>query len=232
MYIGCVGMEHFQYNVQAMVACADKMVASIKAFKIHQPLKMNAILLDDDDGLVLGELEYWQKLKQVAMEGPRDSRDTTWQKRHQEEFEKAGLRWGHVEAPDVVKASPWFAALPEREQDLVIFTVLTQPDAVSLDVGQSIGRQRVRSCPDISLTVTPSEKRYMLRDRQRLRTACESLALQAIPWEDLDLSVDIPVLHSLAGNAWTGTVAMAVTFGLLAHFPFEKALQGAASDSD
>ena len=84
--------------------------------------------------------------------GPRDSRATTWQKRHQEEFEKAGLRWGHVEAPDVVKASPWFAALPEREQDLVIFTVLTQPDAVSLDVGQSIGRQRVRSCPDISLT--------------------------------------------------------------------------------
>ena len=110
--------------------------------------------------------------------------------------------------------------------------MLTQPDAVSLDVGQSIGRQRVRSCPDISLTVTPGEKRYMIRDRQRLRTACESLGLEAIPWEDQDMSVDIPVLHSLAGNAWTGTVAMAVTLGLLAHVPFEKALHGAASESD
>ena len=60
--------------------------------------------------------------------------------------------------------------------------------------------------------------------RKRLLTAVESLGLQAIPWQDLDVSVDIPVLHSLAGNAWTGTVAMAVFFSMIVHIPLPTAL--------
>ena len=85
-----------------------------------------------------------------------------------------------------------------------------QPTATSVDLSQSIGRHRVSYSDSVFRTVTPGERRWMF-SHQRLRTACESLGLQAIPWQDLELGgTEVPTMHSLAGNAWTGTVAMAV----------------------
>ena len=95
-----------------------------------------------------------------------------------------------------MQASPWYQALKPREQDLILFTMKTQPMAVSLDLSQSIGRHSVtvdNKCPG---TVTPSEKRFLLR-RRRLRVGVESLAMQAIPWQDIDVSHEPHVLHSL-----------------------------------
>ena len=157
------------------------------------------------------------------------TKDTAWQKRHQEEFEKHGLRWGHVRPTQEMKVSPWFNALSDREQDIVLFAHYAQPDVVSVDVSQSLGRHRPRKLESMAATVTPQEMRYYF-SRQRLRVGPESLALQGIPWQELSLGVDPPVVHSLAGNAWTGTVCMAVAFGILAHVQFPPQ-SGVAAES-
>ncbi len=222
IYIGCVALEQYCYDIPSSIASTVEMAKCIQSMQISQPVDYEDLLLKDDDELVTLELQYWQGLRASSHDVFR--KDNLWQKKHQEEFEKHGLRWGHVEASPAMKESPWYQALSPREQDLVVFTLHAHPQAVSIDVSQSVGRHRPTT-HKVAGTVTPGEKRYMM-DRNRLRVAVESLALQAIPWQELDLSADPPVLQSLAGNAWTGTVAMASFFGIIAHLPMSSASSG------
>ena len=201
------------------MASANLMKEIAQKLEIPEPISYDLLMLDDDDLLVTHELQFLQENKETALN--QFSRDTLWQDRHREEFQKHGLRWGHVGATPETKASPWFQLLLPREQDLVVFTLLTQPNAVSLDVSQSIGRHRVTTDAKLSGTVTPGEKRYLM-DRHRFRVAPEALASQAIPWQNLDMSFDPSVLRSLAGNAWTGTVAMAVFFSIAVVLPWPE----------
>ena len=218
IYIGAVALEVYQYSHSAALRSLQLMSEAIQHMKIPECGKMQDFLLQDDDDMVINELRHWEAVKEAQSD--KDSRDTLWRKKHQAEFAKAGLRWGHEEAPVEVRNSPWYQALPPREQDLILFTILTSPDAVSLDTSQSLGRHRVRKASQTTFpTVTPCEKRYML-DRQRLRTGYEALSLQAFPWQLCDVAVDCNTLHSLAGNAWTGTVCMAVVFSMIMYLPW------------
>ena len=218
IYIGAVALEVYQYSHSAALRSLQLMSEAIQHMKIPECGKMQDFLLQDDDDMVINELRHWEAVKEAQSD--KDSRDTLWQKKHQAEFAKAGLRWGHEEAPVEVRNSPWYQALPPRDQDLILFTILTSPDAVSLDTSQSLGRHRVRKASQTTFpTVTPCEKRYML-DRQRLRTGYEALSLQAFPWQLCDVAVDCNTLHSLAGNAWTGTVCMAVVFSMIMYLPW------------
>jgi site-specific DNA-cytosine methylase len=217
LYIGCVALELYGYDVNKALSSTKIMADTVRAMQIHQPLEYDDILLDDDDELVMLELQAWQTLR--STDSVAHGKDTSWQERHQEEFRKHGLRWGFDDVPADMKASPWYKVLLPREQDIVIFTMRTDAAALSVDVSQSIGRSRVSTNAKMSGTVTPAEKRFFIK-RKRLRIAAESFALQAIPWKDLDMTCEPPTLHSLAGNAWTGTVAMAVFFGMIAHLPW------------
>ena len=119
-----------------------------------------------------------------------------------------------------IQQSEWFQSLLPHEQDIVTYTTHTRPGALSCDVSQSLGRHRVQMDPNMTQCATPSEKRFIIA-KARLRTAYESLSLQGIPWEDMDITDFEPnVLASLAGNAWSGPVAMACVLAILLHLPF------------
>ena len=49
-------------------------------------------LFNNDDDVVESELQYWLKTKEGHKH--QDMKDTSWQRRHQEEYAKMGLRWG------------------------------------------------------------------------------------------------------------------------------------------
>ena len=215
IYIGGVALELYGYDLPSASLSVTSMAEVVESLRSKLQIDFEELLIADDDELVLHELRHVQEA------GEQDdpwSKETGWQKTHREKFEEHGLRWGHETVSREMQASPWYQALKPREQDLILFTMKTQPMAVSLDLSQSIGRHRVTledKCPG---TVTPSEKRFFLR-RRRLRVGVESLAMQASPWQDIDVSHEPHVLHSLAGNAWTGTVAMAVLFAVLMKIP-------------
>ena len=215
IYIGGVPLEVYGYDLPSATRSVASMAELIESLQSEQQIDLEQFLIADNDELVMHELRHVQE---ASEEDDPWSKETGWQKAHREKFEEHGLRWGYETVPHEMQASPWFQTLKPREQDLILFTMKTQPAAVSLDLSQSIGRHRVSLANKCPGTVTPSEKRFFLK-RRRLRVAVESLAMQAIPWQDIDVSHEPHVLHSLAGNAWTGTVAMAVLFSILMQIP-------------
>lgn len=216
IYIGAVAMELYGFDLPKAISSAQTMSDTIKSLKLADHIPLTALMLPDDDELVLMELQNWQAIK--ASRDETHGKDTSWQSKHQDEYQKCGLRWGNLIPTKEMKNSAWFDILTEREKDLVVFTHFSAPDVTSIDVGQSIGRHRPQVRSDIAMTVTPSEKRWDMRSH-RLRVAPESLALQGIPWEELDISFEASTLHSLAGNAWTGSVCTAFFMGMVVHAP-------------
>ena len=228
-YIGAIAMELYGYDVPKAVASTERMIDAIKQMKMPKPIDISSLTLPMDDDLVMLELQYWQGVK--ANRDESGNKDTAWQAKHQDTFQKHGLRWGNLEPHWKTAASPWFDTLTEREKDIVVFTENSAPDVLSIDVSQSIGRHRPQVHSDLALTCTPGEKRWDMTSR-RLRVAQETFALQAIPWEDMDMSFDPPTLHSLAGNAWTGTVCMAFFMGMVVNLPLpRKAVPSSAGAS-
>ena len=213
--MGGVAVEVYGYDLPSASLSVTSMAELIETLRCDQQIDLEELLIPDDDELVLHELRHVQE---AGLDDDPWSKETGWQKAHRDKFEEHGLRWGHETVTPEMQASPWFQALKPREQDLVLFTMKTQPMAVTLDLSQSIGRHRVSLAGKCPGTVTPSEKRFLL-NRRRLRVGVESLAMQAIPWQDIDVSHEPHVIHSLAGNAWTGTVAMAVLFSILMKIP-------------
>lgn len=79
-----------------------------------------------------------------------------------------------------MKASPWYAALTPREQDLLTFVSHAEPMAKSADLSQSIGRHRSNLSDSVLGAILPKKMRWIFC-RQRLLTGCECLGLQAFP---------------------------------------------------
>ena len=216
-YIGALALELFQYNVPQAVKTCTQICKCLQAdMTMAKQLSVDQCLLDDDDDIVNTEFEHWLS----SMQQRDDNSETAWQAKHAAEFEKKGLRWGHAEASEAAQASKWWSVLTAREKDVLVYTQKTEEVAYSVDVGQYLMRHRVQRKPN-SLTVMPTEKRWLL-DRNRIRTGVESLALQGFPWQAVTLSVDPKTLHSLAGNAWSSTTAMAAFFATIAHIPIPK----------
>ena len=213
LYFAACALELFKFDVPAGLECLQSIETTFKALQMPT-LPLDMFLLDDEDEMVLNELE------QRCVSGAQAFGDlSSWQKRHQAEFEKAGLRWGHEKVPKEFSESPWWNLLSPREQDIVLYTLLTEPTATSVDVQPYIGRNRVTHADKpYTGAVLPNEKRFLI-SRRRLRTACESLMLQAFPLDQIDTTASVQTLQSLAGNAWTGTVAMALLFAMWGHVP-------------
>ena len=223
IYIGCAPFELYAFNSKVAELSMGQMEASIADCAIghEHRLTVQDLLLDDDHPMVQRDLMYWQEVRE---KDTRELDDASWQRKHQDEYEKAGLRWGHVQPATALQTAPWFKTLTRPEQDMIVFLMRSAPEVKSVDLSQTICRCRTKDSDDIFPTVTLREKRWHM-GRMRLCVAVESMALQGIPWEDLDntMQCEVPVLQSLAGNAWTATVAQCVFFNMLVHMAWPSA---------
>ena len=116
LYMGAIALELYKYNLQAAQPSASDMAKVVQSLAIQQPLAMSDVLLEDTSPFLAIELDHWLQLDQ----NDNDSltKEASWQKKHQDEFEKHGLRWGHATVPPNIQLSPWFSCLSAREKDI------------------------------------------------------------------------------------------------------------------
>ena len=184
-------------------------------------LPLDLFYLDDDSALVTSELERLQRNKEKADQEDRAS-FPSWPQKHQEIFTGVGLRLARVKAPAALLNSPWYAALPDREREIVLFAALS-PDAtgpvMQTDCSQSITRLSVNRKPDVTHTLTPGMVLWCHK-RNRLITPWERLSLQAVPYHlhtEVYQSVSPHNISRMAGNAFSGTVCFAALLTCCAH---------------
>ena len=136
-----------------------------------------------------------------------------------------------MKPPPAMANSPWFQAIPQREQEIIVCRYLLEPDALSVDCSQTIVRASVAH-GDAFMTILLACKQYILRNvkvnhnrmgsaTQRFLLGFEGLRLQGYPLElvgDLE-GVSNGQMMDLAGNAFPGTCLMAIFLGVFACLP-------------
>jgi hypothetical protein len=84
-------------------------------------------------------------------------------------LEKKGLTWQQCTVPDGMRG-PCYELLPMRERKTLGFKLLVDPDAKSVDVGQTVDRSSVGRLDDkgnmLLPTLTPGSKTWLV-DQQR-----------------------------------------------------------------
>jgi len=168
------------------------------------------------------------------------ARDKTWTQLHMSFYRDHKLQWGRL-PPCSFASSLWWSAVPRREQDIYHATEQLcrrskRPLPICQDGSQNIFRAPTSGrhmCSDaqeiiISPCVLPGSNFFLFnKTQQRYITGEEKMVLQGWPtrhelYADLVARTDDKVLHSLAGNAFSSTVAMAMVFSWLASMPFAR----------
>ena len=114
--------------------------------------------------------------------------------------------------------------LPLRDQQVIALSFWTRPTATFVDHSQAAGRETPSMCNSVH-TITPHGAIY---DMRRGVSICgyESLLLQGMPREVIKMALrekKFPdsLLQDLAGNAFAGTVAFALSVSMLSSVPLQ-----------
>ena len=187
--------------------------------------------------LMLSCLPLLQDIRSRGLDNADDS--AAWRKKLQTLCDKKGIDPRKLAVPDRIQASPWFSTLGKREQMGVAYNVAAHPSVTSLDVYQSADRM-FKGYSRILTPIVPSSKIFLTSGECRLVTGVERLVLQGF-WEDIVLDIlnrehgegfSDTALRDLAGNAWTGTVFVAVLIGLLVRVPLPRRMEEQGPPAD
>eukprot|EP00971_Amphidinium_carterae_P334146 6469238-Amphidinium_carterae.2 len=134
--------------------------------------------------------------------------------------------------PQQVAASPWYTALTLREQRVLAITLYERPEAILIDLSQSVGRCRpiCRSTgPLCTHALLPGNHWFMLLPSAiRSLTGRECLTLQGFPWqqdvgnflrERKDPFSD-SLCADLAENAFGGNVVTSIVLAAFMSIPW------------
>jgi site-specific DNA-cytosine methylase len=197
---------------------AEDMNALIESFK-QESRPLDYFLLRDDDPILDRTLEDLMLLavKRKEYEAEQTAakmKSEAWPLEHSIEFSKLGFRYGVVRGSSELESNPWYKALTKREQDIALLAFLLKRPCA--DVSTSIKFLRSGGNDICMATITPGMKLFTFR-LMRLIVPVEAMALQGIPWHTLPFLKQFSdsTLFSLAGNAFTSTVAIAVMAALL-----------------
>ena len=159
---------------------------------------------------------------------------------HREYMASKGISWRTCDAPADVKDSPWFQLCPKREQEVIAFAAVTQPDFIAVDCSQRINRLPLAN-GNVTIPCTPTMRAFMrVKQRgspiNRMLLGYESLRLQGVPTEvfrgDSKLNVSDPQMLDLAGNAFPSTCLAALLFGIFTSLPPLKDTQRDSDSQD
>ena len=194
------------------------------------PCNLADVLLDEEHPLV-------QKSLLEAIEAKRKDVEKTWLDQHMSYYQSKGLTWGRVHPPSDHASCVWWSAVPHRDQDIIsVICRLNRKAARPMlaDTSQNIfitpfSSLRKNSNGEsftVSPTALPGSKwwsfvllRYLIGE--------EKLCLQGFPTRSVELKklvadTDDSVLHRCGGDAFSGTVFMAVKFALIRACPWAK----------
>ena len=198
-------------------------------------------LLSNDHDLVQQE---FQRRVQTSGKGSIAAQEG-WKAKHREFFQSKGIPWTAVQVPAAVRESPWYVFLTEREREVLAWGLMcadqkkakAQANAercpeetwaakyVAVDVSQRLDRCRISLDKNL-FTMLPGQKVFLLAyganglDEKvgagRLLLGEEALRLQAFHGP---VNCSDPQKQDLAGNAFSGTVVLALLLSLYANLP-------------
>ena len=165
-----------------------------------------------------------QRLEQLQAGVSRTSDGAGWREQYDKLLRSQGLRYSECVAPPDQRASPWFAALPERARVNLGYVLSTRPGCTSADLGQSVGRAFVSENPNEYPTMLP---KHMIWDVELKRLVLGYESMRMIGFDDIDLPIkDLEAanitdtqLKELAGTSFTGQIVMALLLSTLANLP-------------
>ena len=190
------------------------------------PPPLQAFLLADDCDVVTNEL--CNRLSRKSFDG--DMSQDKWPIKHLDWCRANKVRWPYVAVSASDKSSPWYSLLEQREKEVLAASHRAEPVPMAVDVGQSLGRVPVslvaRVGPhdvEILPTQLPNGKTWLSifptgdfpkSKHHRLLIGREALSAQGYPWQrlptDMLAKYGESFLHDLAGNAYPGTVMLAL----------------------
>ena len=133
---------------------------------------------------------------------------------------------------DMVAASPWYDCMPPREKEVLNYATTVFKPLLSVECGQRIDRATIRQKGPLA-TVTPGSKTFLFHPMaegsskvplNRFMLGFESLRLQGFPTEVMDKfpmeeQCTDPQMQDMAGNAFPGTVVLAILLSVYKHLP-------------
>ena len=154
-----------------------------------------------------------------------------------------GITWAALQAPDNLKASPWFLTLSAQQRDVAAYSVATSPgDHLMRDVSQSLHRVRI-SCkstcdrhmaptllPHQVMLVFPTDERL-----PRLLVGHEALLMQGFPVSQTPSAMEgssNALQMDIAGNMVSLPVLLAMVASTLAAIPWRRADASVPADED
>lgn len=207
----------------------NKYKGLLESFKMEGP-DLRHVLLGEDNEFVRKEL-----LAKLSKGMPKGW-DSSTIDAHRREWSRSGMRWQACKASKNDKDSPWFGTLAARKKDTLAFNQHTnkkQPfRLIGCDIGQSIARASTTVLNAkgqvISPTLLPGSCLWLSIEEDvniphavhRPLLGVEALTLQGWPildprWLNLAQSVDNSFHLDLAGNAFPGTVIIALIASLV-----------------
>ena len=132
--------------------------------------------------------------------------------------ETKGISWP-IAAPDEFLGNAWVIASPEREQEIVYMGHMD--DNAWIDSSQQAHRSRPSNEADVCATVLPGCHFYNYQFK-RFLIGRDLMNLQAYPWPSLPNIANFSEreLADLAGNAFTGTVSLALDVCILMNLKY------------
>ena len=122
----------------------------------------------------------------------------------------SGVSWSAVQAPEWLKASPWFQTLTVQQKQVAAYSLCTDTAPVLFrDVSQTCSRARTPNVGSdgrhLSFTVTPGQLTLVFQEAEkpRLLLGQEAMVLQGFPIakvSDLVARTTNHVMADLAGN--------------------------------
>ena len=219
--------EDFGLTIEQCEQIIDDIFNFVQSTCSVAPVDLEKILLPNSSPRVLAELDRTQK---CTRKSNQDS--SSYLHFHQEFLASKGISWRQLQPLDTVAASPWYDCLPPREKEVLNYATTMFKPLLSVDCGQRIDRAGIRQKQPLA-TVTLGGKTFLFHPMaegsskvplNRLMLGFESMRLQGFPTEVMDKfpmeeQCTDPQLQDMAGNAFPGTVVLAILLGVYKNLP-------------
>ena len=153
-----------------------------------------------------------------------------WRKKLGDFCHQHGLRMIDVMRALSEAQSPWLDALPEREATGFIANTLVRPDAVCMEVSQSVDRMR-KGFNGVVCALLPQGRQILrppLVQRARPLHGIERMQLQGFPRQLVEdvmsrkSTITEALLTDLAGNAFSGSIAAVLVLAIVLKMPTHR----------
>jgi len=230
----CLHVGQSGLNKERCLQLASDVVSQVTKMKVSERLDIKTFLLADNDKILANNLRALQDTKDQGHESQQVV-DLEWRKKTLAKCHELNISYSMLRAPEAVKKSPWFSALTLREQQGIALRLIQLPSAKTCDSSQCVTRMQPHDedvihtfTPDCRMILMPpfvSQLRVMAGIEAMMLTGFDEQLLRSYMQKTRISSDKLNSLYcDMAGNAWSGSIALAFGISVLLHLTKKQKL--------